>query len=42
VLGGMILSHFGWLGSPIKPVSVTNLLGAGVMISGVLLATWNK
>jgi bacterial/archaeal transporter family-2 protein len=42
VLGGMILSHFGWLGSPIKPVSLTNLVGAGVMIGGVLLATWNK
>jgi bacterial/archaeal transporter family-2 protein len=42
VLGGMIMSHYGWLGSPIKPVSMTNLLGAGVMIAGVLLATWNK
>lgn len=42
VLGGMILSHFGWLGSPIKPISVTNLLGAAVMIGGVVLATWNK
>jgi transporter family-2 protein len=42
VLGGMIMSHYGWLGSPIKPVSITNLLGAAVMIAGVLLATWNK
>jgi bacterial/archaeal transporter family-2 protein len=42
VLGGMIMSHFGWLGSPIKPVSVTNMLGAAVMVAGVLLATWNK
>ena len=42
VLGGMIMSHFGWLGSPIKPVSVTNILGAAVMVAGVLLATWNK
>lgn len=42
VLGGMIMSHFGWLGSPIKPVSMTNLLGAAVMIAGVVLATWNK
>jgi bacterial/archaeal transporter family-2 protein len=42
VLGGMIMSHFGWLGSPIKPVSLTNLLGAAVMIAGVVLATWNK
>ncbi len=42
VLGGMIMSHFGWLGSPIKTVSLTNLLGAAVMIAGVVLATWNK
>ena len=39
VIGGMVLSHFGWLGSPVQPVSLTNLLGAAVMIAGVLLAT---
>ena len=42
VLGGMILSHFGWLGSPVKPISTTNLIGGAVMIGGVLLATWTK
>jgi transporter family-2 protein len=41
VLGGMILSHFGWLGSPVKPISLMNVLGAAVMIGGVVLATWN-
>src|SRR3984957_11927683 len=40
VLGGMILSHFGWLGSPVQRISVTNLLGAAVMICGVVLATY--
>jgi bacterial/archaeal transporter family-2 protein len=39
VMGGMVLSHFGWLGSPVQPVSLTNVLGAAVMIAGVLLAT---
>ena len=39
VLGGMVLSHFGWLGSPVTPVSLTNLAGAAVMVGGVLLAT---
>lgn len=39
VLGGMALSHFGLLGSPVQPVTATNLLGAAVMIGGVLLAT---
>jgi transporter family-2 protein len=39
VLGGMALSHFGLLGSPVQPVSMTNLIGAVVMVGGVLLAT---
>jgi transporter family-2 protein len=42
IFGGMIVSHFGWLGSPVKPVSAVNLLGALVMFGGVLLATWSK
>lgn len=42
VLGGMILSHFGWLGSPVQRISSWNLLGALVMIGGVLLATYTK
>ena len=39
IIGGMVLSHFGWLGSPIQPVSLTNIVGAIVMVAGVLLAT---
>jgi transporter family-2 protein len=39
VLGGMILSQFGWLGSPVQPVSAMNAVGALVMILGVVLAT---
>jgi transporter family-2 protein len=39
IIGGMVLSHFGWLGSPVQPVSVTNIVGAIVMVAGVLLAT---
>ncbi len=39
VLGGMVLSHFGWLGSPVQPVTLTNVIGAAIMIGGVLLAT---
>ena len=42
VFGGMILSHYGWLGSPIQRVSLTNMLGALVMIGGVVLATYNR
>jgi bacterial/archaeal transporter family-2 protein len=42
VLGGMILSHFGWLGSPVQRISAWNLVGALVMICGVVLATYTK
>jgi bacterial/archaeal transporter family-2 protein len=42
VLGGMILSHFGWLGSPVQKITVPNLIGAVVMILGVILATYVK
>ena len=39
IAGGMVLSHFGWLGSPVQPVSAINALGALVMLGGVYLAT---
>ena len=39
ILSAMLLSHFGWLGSPVAPVSVTNAMGALLMIGGVYLAT---
>lgn len=40
ILGGMVLSHFGWLGSPKHPIRPLNLVGAAVMIGGVVSATW--
>ena len=39
ILSAMVLSHFGWLGSPVQPVSVTNMLGAALLIGGAFLAT---
>jgi bacterial/archaeal transporter family-2 protein len=39
ILGGLVLSHFGWLGSPRNPVSARNIVGALVMFVGVVLAT---
>ncbi|MCU1329933.1 MAG: hypothetical protein JWN34_5303 [Bryobacterales bacterium] len=41
IFGGMILSHFGWLGSPVQPVSGMNVVGALVMMGGVFLATYS-
>ena len=39
ILSAMVLSHFGWLGSPVQPVTVTNMLGALLLIGGAFLAT---
>lgn len=40
ILGGMVMSHFGLLGSPVQRVSLVNLLGAIVMMAGVAMATY--
>jgi transporter family-2 protein len=42
VLGGLIMSHYGWLGSPVQPVTLTKIAGVVVMIGGVVLATYSK
>jgi transporter family-2 protein len=42
VIGGLVLSHFGWLGSPVQPVTLTKILGVAVMIAGVVMATYGK
>lgn len=39
IVSGMVISHFGWLGSPVQPMSAINVAGAVVMIVGVILAT---
>jgi transporter family-2 protein len=42
VIGGLVMSHFGWLGSPVQPITLTKIFGVVVMIGGVLLATSSK
>jgi bacterial/archaeal transporter family-2 protein len=42
IIGGLVLSHFGWLGSPLQPVTPSRILGAFVMLGGVVLATYGK
>jgi bacterial/archaeal transporter family-2 protein len=39
VIGGLIMSHYGWLGSPVQPITLTKAVGVLVMIGGVALAT---
>jgi transporter family-2 protein len=38
ILSAMLLSNFGWLGSPVQPVTLTNAMGALLMIGGAYLA----
>lgn len=42
ILGGLLMSHYGWLGSPVQPVTMTKLAGVVVMIGGVVMATFSK
>ncbi len=42
VIGGLILSHYGWLGSPVQPLTLTKIAGVAIMIGGVALATYGK
>jgi transporter family-2 protein len=42
IVGGLLMSHFGWLGSPVQPITLSKLLGVGVMIAGVVLATFRE
>jgi transporter family-2 protein len=39
IVSAMALSHFGWLGSPVQPISIINIIGALIMVGGIFLAT---
>lgn len=39
ILSGMVLSHFGWLGSPKQPMTAMSLAGVVVMVIGIVLTT---
>jgi transporter family-2 protein len=40
VIGGLVMSHFGWLGSPVQPISLMKVAGVAVMVGGVAMATF--
>jgi transporter family-2 protein len=42
IISAMIISHFGWLGSPVQPVSMIKIVGTLVMIAGVCMITFAK
>lgn len=39
VVGSLLMSHFGWLGSPQEPISLVQGIGALLMIAGAAVAT---
>lgn len=42
IIFGVIASHFGWLGSPLQPISLMKGIGIVVMISGVFMSVLSK
>jgi len=42
IFGGLLMSHFGWLGSPVEPITLRQVIGVAVMIGGVALATFRN
>ena len=41
-IGGLLMSHYGWLGSPVQPITITKVAGVLLMLGGVVLATYGK
>jgi transporter family-2 protein len=39
IISSMVLSHFGWLGSPVQPVTLRSAFGAAMLLFGSMIAT---
>ena len=39
IVSSLVLSHYGWLGSPVQPITLRSVVGTAVMLVGVILAT---
>ena len=42
IVGGLIMSHYGWLGSPVDRITLTKLAGVAMMIAGAAIATLRR
>ncbi len=42
VVAGLVMSHFGWLGSPVDRITSMKLFGVLMMVGGVVLTTLGK
>jgi len=39
IISSMVLSHYGWLGSPVQPITLRALVGAAMLLVGTIIAT---
>ena len=42
VLTGLVMSHYGALGSPVEPISTMKILGAFLLVAGAAVCTFSK
>jgi transporter family-2 protein len=42
VLSGMVFSHFGWLGSPVEPMTTIKIIGVVLLVAGAAIVTLAK
>ena len=40
VITGIVLSHFGWFGTPIEPITLYKILGVLLMVGGAAMVTF--
>ena len=42
IIMSLVMDHYGWLGVPLREISLTRLLGAGLVLTGVLLVNYGQ
>jgi transporter family-2 protein len=42
VVAGLVVSHFGLLGAPVEPVTLTKVIGVLLLVAGVSLVSFTK
>jgi len=42
VITAMVLSHYGWLGSPVEPINIYKIIGVLLMIGGAIIVTFTE
>jgi transporter family-2 protein len=42
LLMGLLIDHFGWFRVPMEPMSVTRLIGALLLVAGMIMIRWRS